>query len=251
MKKTISFKSLIVLFSIVSFISCEIEPLDSAIDLDALNQNNSNNPNENGSTGGVSTGDYWPTALNNQWVLERDGVTQQPLKIIGTETFNTKLYYKFEEVTDGTGGNSVTAYSFLNKNNGDYTYKVDNTTLDIGGLTGTQTGFEYIILKDYLDVNGTWSGSYTQTTTYTGIPPIVLTVNYQGTILEKNATLTVPSGNYSNVIKCRIVLNVSNQGTTSTTTTDYWYAKDVGPIKSVTTSGGTTTTSDLISYILN
>lgn len=45
MKKSIIFKSLIVLFSIISFVSCETEPLDSAIDLDEFNQNSPNNPN--------------------------------------------------------------------------------------------------------------------------------------------------------------------------------------------------------------
>jgi hypothetical protein len=42
MKKSIFFKSLIVLFSIVSIVSCDIEPLDPAIDLTALTPNNPN-----------------------------------------------------------------------------------------------------------------------------------------------------------------------------------------------------------------
>ena len=162
MKKSIILKSLIVLFSIISFISCETEPLDSAIDLTAfqdpnnpIDPENPTDPNNPNGGGGVSSGDYWPTAINNQWVFARDGVTQQPLKIINTQTFSGKLYYKFEQVTSTTGGNTLSAYSFLNKNGGDYTYKIDDTTLDIGGLTGTQTGYEYIILKDNLDINKT------------------------------------------------------------------------------------------------
>ena len=45
MKKSIVFKSLIFLFSIVTLISCETEPLDPAIDLNVFAPNNPNNPN--------------------------------------------------------------------------------------------------------------------------------------------------------------------------------------------------------------
>lgn len=75
MKKSIILKSLIVLFSIISFISCETEPLDSAIDLtafqdpnnpiDPANPTDPNNPNGGGSTGGGVVSGFAMTAKIN------------------------------------------------------------------------------------------------------------------------------------------------------------------------------------------
>lgn len=46
MKKSIIFKSFLFLFSIVALVSCEVEPIDSEIDLTAFqNEANPNNPN--------------------------------------------------------------------------------------------------------------------------------------------------------------------------------------------------------------
>ena len=56
--------------------------------------------------------------------------------------------------------------------------KVEDITIDLGGgMTGQQTGFEAIILKDNLSVGQTWNGSYSQTTTYNipGVPPVATT----------------------------------------------------------------------------
>ena len=233
-------KVLVVLLSFLT-ISCENEPVDSAL----------NFSNNNTDTGGTTSGDYWPTAINNVWNMERNGNALEPIKIIGTGSFGGQTYYKFAEQSGVGNGTSGTATTWLNKNGGNYNYKVDTFTFNAAGMTGTQTGFEYIALKDNLEVGQTWSGTYTQTSTFTGIPPITLTTNYIGSILAKNVTEIVDGETYTNVIKVKIVQNVSLAGMqTSSVETETWYSKNVGPIKTKTTDAGTTIETILVDYTL-
>lgn len=249
MKKSIIFKSLVVLFSIISFVSCEIEPLDPAIDLAAIqgpsNPNNPNNP-------GTSSGDYWPRAINNEWVFEQTGSSDITYKMVGTDIFNNLTYYRFDPISaNGSSTSATGVVAWLNKNGGNYNLKYDDISIDAGGFTGTITGFEVLLLKDDLAVNQTWSGSYTQTTTYTGIPPITQTTNYTGTILAKDLTETVDGETYTNVLKSKLVQTTNIAGSSTVNTTEYWFSKDVGPIKIVTTSQGSTASeSILIDYTL-
>jgi hypothetical protein len=234
-----------------TFTSCETEPLDDDID--------TSNPNPGGGNGGgVSTGDYWPTALNNQWIFKQDGVVQEPMKIVSINSINSYTYYTFDQLF-GTSEEGTTAgvVARIRKNSGDYFIKIEDFTFDTGfGITGTLTGYEMLILKDYLNVNQTWSGSFTQTASFTGIPGTTQTTTYTGVILEKNITVTVNGTSYTNVIKSKITQTVVSPGSpTATVATDYWFAKDIGPIKavSVTTDEGVTETisNELQSYIVN
>ncbi len=256
MKKSIIFKSLIVLFSIISFVSCETEPLDSELDLsafqNALDPNNPNNPNNNNNPPGTSTGDYWPRAVNNQWVFQQTGTSNLTYKMVGTDMFNNQTYYRFDPVT--VSGGSATAngaVSWLNKTGANYSIKYDDISIGVPGFTGTITGFEVLLLKDDLAVNETWTGSYTQTTTYSGVPPINQTTNYTGTILARDVTETVNGETFTNVLKSKLVQITNIQGSSTTTTTEYWFSKDIGPIKTVTTStGGAPSDAILIDYML-
>lgn len=249
MKKSIIFKSLVVLFSVITFVSCETEPLDPAIDLAAIqgvsNPNNPNNP-------GTSSGDYWPRAINNEWVFEQTGTSDLTYKMVGTDIFNTQTYYRFDPISvNGSSTSATGAVAWLNKNGGNYNLKYDDIVIDVGGFTGTITGFEVLLLKDDLAINQTWTGSYTQTTTYTGIPAITQTTNYTGTILAKDVTETVDGETYTNVLKSKLVQTTNIAGNSTVTSTEYWFSKDVGPIKIVTTSQGSTASeSILIDYTL-
>jgi hypothetical protein len=230
-------KVLLIVFGF-SAVSCENEPVDPTLNL-------SNN------TGSTTSGDYWPTAINNVWNMERNGTALDPIKIIGTGSFGGQTYYKFAEQSGIGNGTSGAATTWLNKNGGNYNYKVDTFTFNAAGMTGTQTGFEYIALKDNLEVGQTWSGTYTQTSTFTGIPPITLTTNYTGSILAKNVTEIVDGETYTNVIKVKIVQNTSFAGAPTTTVeTQTWYSKNVGPIKTITTNSGTNTETILVDYTL-
>jgi hypothetical protein len=77
------------------------------------------------------------------------------------------------------------------------------------------------------------------------------TIKYLGIILEKDASITVNGKVYASVIKMSLKQEVSFQGQTTITESVYWYAKGVGPVKSINTINGTTVESTLVSYIIN
>lgn len=224
--------------------SCENEAVDSTIDL-----SNPSNPSNPG--GGSSSGDYWPTAVNNQWVYNQNGVDLEPMKMIGTDVFNNKTYYKFAPISGSGTEATLSATTWLNKNNGVYTLKTGDLDVGVPGMSGTMTGFEYVILKDNIAVNETWTGTYSQSTTFTGIPPMTQTTNYTGKILEKDATVTVDGESYTNVIKVHINQQTSLMGTSlSVVNTEYWYAKNVGVVRTITITGSGSYETKLVDYTL-
>lgn len=244
MNKLKNISAFLLLFSAVIFTSCsgDIEPYEGTIP----GANPTSTPG-----GGTTAGDYWPAAINNQWIFSVNGTNQAPLKIASLDVIGGNSYYTFTAQSGG-GATQVTR---LRKLNGDYYIKSEDVVVapQPGGIPGsTSTGTERILLKDYLDVGGSWTHNYVQTTTYTNPAYPVMTTNFNivSTILEKNTTLTVNSQNYTNVIKVRVVQNVTSNGVTSVATSYYWYSKNVGPIKISTEYNGTTSTQDLASYNL-
>lgn len=244
MKKIKNLFSIFVIITSLAFVSCENEPIDPSL----TNNSNSNNSGGGNTGGGNSTpsNDYWPTAINNSWTLQQNGTNLAPMKIVSTETIGGNLYYKFAPQS----ANGATNNNYLRKSGGSYFLKTSDTSLNISGLTGTQTGFEFIVLKDNIAVNATWAGSYTQTTTYTGIPAITQDTDYTGTILAKDVTETVNGVTYNNVIKLNIHQETTSPGSLSIVNTEYWFAKNVGIIKSKTYAGSGIYTSILVSYTL-
>ena len=231
-------------FASVFLTSCEIEPVDSSLLPD----------NGGGTGGGTTTGDYWPTAINNQWVFKMDGVLQSPMKMISINTINSNTYYTFNEIA-GTGlGFAVSGTQRLRKLNGDYYIKMESLSSPAQGpIPGfTMTGYETIMLKDYIPVGGTWTDKYSQTTTYTdpNFPVITLDFDIVATVMEKNSSITVAGRNYTDVIKIKYIQKVTMVGQTTVATSYYWYSKNVGPIKMTSEIGGQTTVQELDSYIV-
>lgn len=196
----------------------------------------------------ASQGDYWPAAVGNQWVLSQGG-TETTMKIISTEKIGESTYYKFDKfLTPATTDVVGSATASLKKTGGDYLIKLSDINISANGFSGKISGYEFIFFKDYLDVNKTWTGTYTQETTYTGIPAIKTTTNYTGTITEKGATATIKGVTYKDVVKFKFKLETTLQGQSAgASEAEYWMAKDVGIIK-FTFSGSS---SELVSYKLN
>lgn len=250
-----NFKNLISLFLVIvsfSFISCENEPLDSSL----LGANSTNN--NSGGGGNTSSGDYWPAALNNTWSFSTNGAASQQMKIVSTSSLNGYTYYNFNSILGQGTQVSGTAAMGMRKGSGDYYIKVYSSSANIGGgITANQSDFEFLVLKDYLSVGQTWNGSYTQTTSYSGggisLPSATTNSNYVGTILGTGLTEIVDGETFTNVIKLSIAQTVVITGNPTATnlTTTYWFAKNVGIIKSETVNAGTTSTSVLTDYILN
>ncbi len=249
MKKLKYSTAVLSLFMVFAMGSCssDNEPIDPSIII------NPDTPDDD--PPGASTGDYWPAALNNEWVYELDGVEQAPTKIISINNIGGNTYYTFDSQT-GTGqvltGSATTR---LRKTNATYYMRVDDITVPPqNGMPGsTTTGAEYVILKDNLDVGGNWTDTYSQTTTYTdpAIPAITMNTTNNGFIVEKGISVTVNGETYNNVIKTKLVQSVTFAGQTTVTTTYYWFAKNVGPIKTTMEGTGAVYNQDLVSYTLN
>lgn len=196
---------------------------------------------------GESTGDYWPSKVGNQWIFSRDG-TESTLKIQSSSNKDGNTYYKFNQLFGATDEISGTVGASLKKVKGDYYIVIDEVSYSSEGITGKTSGYEYILFKDYLDVNQTWAGSYSLETSFNipSFPSLKMNANYTGTILEKGISLKIKEVMYSNVIKFKLHIEASTQGQTSSSDTYYWIAKDVGIVK-LESSG---TTSELVSYTL-
>jgi hypothetical protein len=261
MKKFKALSAFIVLFSALAFTSCDTEPVDSELignNPENPNPNNPNNPNNPGNptNPGTSTGNYWPFAIGNEWVFVNGEGEESSTLISSTAVADGMSYYKVSSLfaDAGTGDLTGEATMLLRHNNGDYRVRVSVEVPSTPGMPSISVSpYEYSILKDYLDVGQTWSENVTQTTSYDmpGFPDIITNLAFQGTILEKDATVTVNGVTYPNVIKLKLVQNISMQGQNSSTTSIIWFAKDVGPLFSAAEGLGAEFSSSLIDYTLN
>lgn len=207
-----------------------------------------NDSSNDDSTAENSTGDYWPTTVDNNWVFTQDG-EETTMKIIGIDEIDGAKYYKFNQMVGATASIGAETSVWIKKNKGDYYIKMGEINIDYAGYTGKMTGYQFIFFKDYLEVNQTWSGTYTNTTSFNipNFPAMITTVNYTGKILERGSTLTVNDINYKDVIKFSLTQKASVSGQASSeTVTNYCIAKNVGVIK-METNG---TVSKLKSYVI-
>lgn len=208
--------------------------------------NDSDNPNEE--TPEASTGDYWPAAVGNQWVLNQGG-SETTMKILSSEKINGETYFKFDKFFSASSDISASATASLKKVQGDYYIKLDDIVSNSNGISSKISGYEFVFFKDYLEVNKTWTGNYTQTTTidFPGIPAIKMNIKYTGTILEKGATASIKNVTYKDVTKFKMKLETSLEGEAAgSSEAEYWMAKGVGVIK-FTFNGSS---SELVTYAI-
>nr|WP_315222544.1 hypothetical protein [uncultured Flavobacterium sp.] len=232
MKKLKSIALVVLFISTSLFVSCS---------------NDSDNPNEE--TPEASKGDYWPTAVGNQWVLNQSG-SETIMKILSSEKVNGQTYFKFDKFFTTTSQVTGSASASIKKVDGDYYIKLDDIVTNSNGISSKISGYEFIFFKDYLEVNKTWTGNYTQTTTidFPGVPAIKMNVKYTGTIVEKGATATIKNVTYKDVVKFKLKLETSLEGQSAgSTEAEYWISKGVGVIKFTMNN----VSSELVSYKLN
>lgn len=249
MKKLLLFPVFFTLFSMLLVTSCTTESLDSDLTNQEVDDNGGNNGggnNNGGNNGGGNTaGSYWPMAVNNKWTYDVSTGAAQDMKIINTQTIDNKLYYKYDNFFGtSTAGQAGMAEVGTRQQNGTYYAWVKTTA------SGTNLSpVEYILLKDNIAAGETWNQTLVQNVTFNmpGIPPMTMTIEVQGKIIEKNISLQVGSQTFNDVIHSK--LTQSTLGTT--TVTDYYFAKNVGPVKIVMTGGGVNQTQTISSYIVN
>ena len=100
-----------ILFLTFGLTSCsDVEPLDPAVIVNPTNPSNPSNP----TNPGTSTGDYFPTALNNSWTYKQGGVIQPIMKIVSINSIGANTYYTFNEAFGTTNG---VAMRYIQENN--------------------------------------------------------------------------------------------------------------------------------------
>jgi hypothetical protein len=205
---------------------------------------------DSGDSFGTTTGDYWPMAVNNIWNFDNDGGTAE-LKLTGSTVFGSTTYYElYDESTDP----SLAVQNWVAKKGATYVQKMADATIVQDGVTIEFEGYEVPLFKDNVEQNGSWTGSISPSITYTsgGIsvsPPTHIV--YTGTILEKNVSVSLNGVTYPDVIKMKMVMDITIGDQTSSALQEYWFAKDVGPIRQYQNSSEGTFDLTLLNYTLN
>lgn len=164
MKKSLIFKSLILLFSIISFVSCETEPLDSALDLnDFQNPSGSNNS---------SNQFVFTASIDGQnWVANGANAQVGPNLIIinGKRGSNGE---SFQFLIDGSTVGTYPAKEHLvtfvpdNSDYGWLAFNDDDPDENTGSVTITEIDTQNKTISGTFSFKGYWSDS-----AVTNIPP--------------------------------------------------------------------------------
>lgn len=198
---------------------------------------------------GISTGDYWPMALNNTWNFFGDGMNSE-IKVVGTKVFDGKTYF---EIKDNTYLNSDLK-GYMIKEGATYFQRIDDSVVNENGLLITIDGYEIPFFKDNIEANDTWKGSVNTKARYNlngNNVALNVRINYDGTILATNATETLNDVTYTDVIKMRMLVSIVIEGQTQQLSVDYWLAKNLGPIKTIESGAGVSINRSLLNYSIN
>jgi hypothetical protein len=204
---------------------------------------------DSGDTDGTTTGNYFPLAVNNRWDYT-NGSTATQATIIGTTNFGGTTYYEMEDTSS-----TIDAQLWTTKKGASYYQKSGASTQTQGSIVVVTEPIELKILRDDLAVGGTWHGTAKPKVTYTGSSSGSFRANitYTGTVIAKDATETLGSVTYNNIIKVVLEAAVNSNGQMNYINTEYWFAKDIGLIKEVefSTVDNITKTRYLTSYELH
>lgn len=266
MKTTKLLLSIIILFSTFNFISCNNEPIDPKISLKA-NEVIPTDPSNPPIVPIIAnpSGDFYPLKVNNIWNYN-NGTLIKDNKITGTQTINSKEYFKFNRgffKSYGTFSETETSI-FIRKETGIYYQKVFVNKPEVftpqSGLgtpaspfvaaNSTSTGiviqpYEFIFLKESVAVDASFTQiiplSILSTITSSGLVNSVLTqqtsntnsiqnLEYKITTVEK-IPVSVVNGYSTSVIKTKVeIVGVAGYQYN-------WYAKDIGLIRQANVNG--------------
>lgn len=201
-----------------------------------------------------SGGDYFPMATGNIWNYTNGGV----LELGSTQVLNGKTYYK--EVNNFFMGDVTFNWpgleEFIRKEAGNYYVRVRSTPNSSAPIQP----FEIIVLKDNLNVGGTWTDSFSLPYTDEEGGQFTFNITIDNVIEQKNISYTVSGITYNNVIKVKstshseLIYNGMPIGEDEPSYTEMWFAKDVGVIKTINSYDDPEwedETHDLLDYQLN
>jgi len=177
-----------------------------------------------------STGNYWPTTVDNRWKYSQSGEDILIMMIVDVNEIDGAKYYRFNQWI-GTGVSmDVQGTPWIKKDKGNYFIKIGDVNDEHENFRAS--GFTFLFFKDYLNINETWEGTYSQTVNRADLPSVTTISNYTGKILEKGISLTVNGKVYNDVIKFNFTQSVSvSPWPADVFSTNYWIAKNVGIIK--------------------
>lgn len=204
---------------------------------------------DSGESYGTSTGNYWPMAVNNTWTFDDNGNSSE-VKIIGSREFGGTTYYELSDASMSTFG----VQNWITKKGATYLQKTADATINQDGIAINIQGYEVPLFKDNLEVNASWSGTVSPKVTYNvngQTASVIAKVKYYGTILEKVPSLTLNGETYSDVIKVQTKIDVTIANQLTVAYQEYWFAKDVGPIREYQNVNAQETQRTLVNYILN
>ena len=195
-------------------------------------------------------GDYWPMKIGNSWtyLAQITGMvdSESTMEITDLVDYNGQESYLYEnffgsvQATDGTGFENLKVDYYTRKSNGEYELLVGELTAELAGLYKiTQSEYSYVILKDNVDVGTKWDYNFDVVTSYeplqsggATLPDIPANYDIKLEILEKNSSIESGGMTFNSVIKVKVTQKVVVTGLTSTTDIIYYFAKDVGIVKS-------------------
>ncbi|WP_456437608.1 hypothetical protein [Psychroserpens sp.] len=231
--------SFILIFAIVSFQSCENEPIDSDL---LFNNEDPDDVDDEDDVIGESTGDYWPRAIGNMWNFNDAAFGEVTYNMVSTEEIDGDTYYRFD--------NLVGQESWLRKTGDSYYIRTAVVSFPIDGYDVSTTFLTLRMLIDSAEIGEQWENNVSYTISYTPtvagypeIPNIDFSANYGFEMMGRDLTRTVEGTEYQNVLHVKLTLTAAG----NLSTVDYYYAKDIGLIEF--SSDGNAGT--LMSYSLN
>ena len=200
---------------------------------------------------GVTTGNYFPLSENNKWWYENSG--EVTLMSVGTSLpINGSTYYR---VTDSDSQYDIPIW--MTKKGATYFHKIEKSNISYdNGVTVSIDEYEMIFFKDNLQVGETWTEKINLNyRLYNGGNPQTFpaSITSTGTILERDATVTIGEVTYTNVIKMKLVAVENINSQIVSIHSECWLAKDVGMIRESNTTSldNSTKTRHLTSYEFN
>ena len=190
-------------------------------------------------------------ADNNIWNYD-DGMSQSHISLQFVETIAGVDQFRMFDT-----GVAETVPIFINKQGATYTQSSTAANIPLTDGFWMQVGsFSIILLRDDLAVGDSWTETPEWTVTVQGnglSQDVPASLTYTGTIMERGATEAIGPLIFNDVIKSTITVTQIINGQATHIDAEYWFAKDVGIIKMVTTTSldNATSTRYLINYDLN
>lgn len=197
---------------------------------------------------GITTGNYFPLTEGNIWNYDNNG-EQSTMYVVGINDFDGEPYYRLDD-----SGSEFDIDNWIAKKGATYYQKVGESLLpQSNGTTIGIDQYELKLLKDDVAVGGTWKGAIqlgVKVYTNNGVQKIPASLSYTGTIIERDAKVTLGNVTYNNVIKSTLnaVEKVNSQ--VFYINSEYWFAENIGMIYETgsSTADNSTKTRSLVNY---